>query len=270
MLKYDGTEFHGWQRQPGQRTVQGVLEDALGRILGRSPYVYGAGRTDSGVHALAQVAHFRTDEGPPLDEFRDALRHILPEDLGVVSMVRVKENFHARHHATGKIYRYVIHNNPFPDPFRSRFEALVRAPLHLESMKKAAAFLIGRHDFAAFRSAKATSKTTERNLDRITLIKKGKRIEVEFRAPGFLYHMVRNIMAALIEVGKGRLEPEDVRTLLESKDRHGAPASAPAKGLVMVKVMYGKRKNERGKIENWRTSESREQGDEEQDIEPEA
>ena len=208
VLKYDGTEFHGWQRQPGQRTVQGVLEDALGRILGRSPYVYGAGRTDSGVHALAQVAHFRTDEGPPLDEFRDALRHILPEDLGVVSMVRVKENFHARHHATGKIYRYVIHNNPFPDPFRSRFEALVRAPLHLESMKKAAAFLIGRHDFAAFRSAKATSKTTERNLDRITLIKKGKRIEVEFRAPGFLYHMVRNIIGEIIgEIPLGRKSP---------------------------------------------------------------
>lgn len=250
VLRYDGTDFHGWQRQPGQRTIQGVLEEALERILGDRPYVYGAGRTDSGVHALAQVAHFRTDKAPALDEFRDALRHILPEDLGLSSFARVPEKFHARHHATGKVYIYVIHNNPFADPFRARFEALVRAPLHLESMRKAAEVLIGLHDFAAFRSAKASSKTTQRRLDKVHLIRRGARIRAEFRAPGFLYHMVRNIMAALIEVGKGRLSASDVKALLESRSRHGAPATAPAKGLTLVKVLYGKRSQGQGSSED--------------------
>lgn len=238
ILSYDGTEYHGWQYQPNFRTIQGTVEDCLSRILGKKHEICGASRTDSGVHARGQAGHFRTRSPVSGSQIRQGLRHILPPDISLVSLRKVPNTFHSRFHATGKIYQYAIRNATHRDPFVSRFETLIRVPLNRSLMSRAAKLCIGRKDFAAFRSSGSGSKSTIRTLSRVTVAQKDLNIVITFQGEGFLYHMVRNLSASLIEVGSGRQTAKDFAEFLEAGKRQGAPRCAPAQGLTLIRVFY--------------------------------
>lgn len=238
ILGYDGTDYHGWQYQPNFRTVQGTVEDCLSRILGKKHEICGASRTDSGVHARGQAGHFRTRSSVSGSQIRQGLRHILPPDISLVSLRKVPNNFHARFQAKGKIYQYAIRNATHSDPFVSRFETLIRIPLNRSMMSRAAKLCIGRIDFAAFQSSGSTSKSTVRTLSRVTVTQKDPSIVITFHGEGFLYHMVRNLTASLIEVGSGRQTVEEFAEFLKSGHRRGAPRCAPAQGLTLIRVFF--------------------------------
>ena len=238
-LAYEGTNFLGWQRQKNARTVQAVLEDALQQILGKPVKVTGAGRTDSGVHAEAQVAHAAIRSAMPLKTLHRALNAVLPEDLLVLSLKTAPSNFHARYSATRKRYRYVIWNRPHRPLFDRTRLTYVSTPLDLKKMRQAARLLRGRHDFKAFHSAGRPARSTRRTLSSLTLRAQNGMLVIEAEADGFLYHMVRRIAGLLLEVGKGQWEPEVVRDLLAGKNSV-IPPTAPAKGLCLAKIWYVK------------------------------
>ncbi|WP_050727549.1 tRNA pseudouridine(38-40) synthase TruA [Vulgatibacter incomptus] len=239
-LEYDGTDFVGWQVQPNGRTVQEVLEGALARLLGgESVRVTGAGRTDAGVHALGQVATFRTARELPLQAFEKGLNAILPDDVAVVSAEEVAEGFDARRSASGKRYVYRISNRPGRSPLRRRTHWELFRPLDVEAMQAAADRLLGEHDFSAFRAADCPAKTTVRILRRLD-VRAGAagEIVITAEATAFLKHMVRNLVGTLVEVGLGKREAGTMPALLASGDRRLAGRTAPAKGLVMEEVFY--------------------------------
>ncbi len=240
-LTYDGTGFSGWQLQPGQRTVQGVLEAALERLLGRRARATAAGRTDAGVHAEGQVASVRLEPSERLPEraFVHGLNGLLPEDLAVRTAAFAPEGFDARRSARGKLYRYRLLNRPIRSPLERRSHWQLFAPLDVPAMREAAAGLVGEHDFAAFRASDCPAKTTRRRLDRVEL-RGGSEAEliVDVRGTAFLKHMVRNLVGTIAEVGRGRLRPADIPRLLEARDRTQAGPTAPAHGLCLVEVYY--------------------------------
>ncbi len=241
ILAYDGTEFAGWQLQPRQRTVQGVLEDALEELLGRAVRVTAAGRTDSGVHAQGQVVSVPLLEGErlPLSAFTKGLNGILPDDVAVQDAVFAEHGFDARRAARGKLYRYRIRNGPSRSPLHRRTHWEIFRPLDLGSMAEAARALIGEHDFAAFRAADCPAKTTVRRLDRAELSgKPGGEIAFEVRGTAFLKHMVRNLVGTLVDVGRGKRAAADMARLFAGRDRREAGPTAPAHGLTLVEVYY--------------------------------
>ncbi len=236
-LAYDGTRFAGWQKQKNARTVQSVLEQAFERILGRPIRIVGAGRTDSGVHAEAQVAHIRVETQMPLARLQRAVNAVLPEDVLVLSIRKVPSGFHAQYSAKSKWYRYTLWNHRLR-PVSDRNELWhVPVPLDLKAMKKAARWLKGRHDFKAFASTGRDHATTVRHLKRLSLRRQGPTIRIDAEADGFLYHMVRRIVGFLVEVGKGRVPPSAAAELLDGKRPVVAP-TAPAKGLSLIRVTY--------------------------------
>jgi len=238
-LEYDGTAFAGWQIQPRKRTVQGTIQDVLQRITREDVKLVGASRTDAGVHALGQVAHFRTKSRIRPEKFFIALNGLLPPQISIKSVEEVSADFHAIRSAKAKTYRYVIWNAKS----RSALERLrawhVWNPLHLAAMKRAAACLVGRHDFTAFRGAQSDTKTSVRCVERMTIQKKGLEVLIEITGEGFLKYMVRNIVGTLVDVGKGKITPKDFREILGSRDRKKAGATAPAFGLTLVSIRYG-------------------------------
>lgn len=245
-LAYDGTRFAGWQLQaPGKgRTVQGCLEDALGTLCGGPVRVFGAGRTDAGVHALAQVAHAdvpQTRAGLP---WQRALNALLPDDITVVGAAVVAPDFHARFCATGKIYHYTLWTRPHCIlPWRRAYVWDVGrfSPLDVPAMDACAAIFAGSHDFAAFCNAGSSVKTTTRQVHGVSRLPSDNPDETvwRFHATGFLKQMVRNLMGALVAVGRGKVSPEDIRSVLTVGDRRLAPRTAPASGLTLVAVEYG-------------------------------
>ena len=240
-LEYDGTDFEGWQSQPeGHRTVQDTLETALRRVTGKSLRVIAAGRTDSGVHAEGQVASAEIETEVACSELQRALNTILPRDLAVVGLDEQPGGFHAQHDARSKLYCYRIWNGSWPSPLRDRRSCWQRAPLDVAAMGEAAHCFEGRHDFASLQNAGSGVRDTVRTLYRVEVAgSPGGEIRVEVEGSGFLRHMVRNLMGILMEVGRGRLEPAGVPTLLAARDRGAAPAPAPARGLTLVWVDYG-------------------------------
>jgi tRNA pseudouridine38-40 synthase len=240
-LEYDGTDFDGWQVQAGRRTVQGELETALERVTGGICDALGAGRTDAGVHAEGQVASVRTSTRLGPDELRRALNGVLPQDVAVVAAESVPEDFHARRDASGKLYRYAVWNGPSRSPLRRRSHWAIRDPLDLAAMRRAALGLVGTHDFAAFRGSGSAVKTTVRTLTRLDVRgEAGGEVLFEVEGTGFLRHMVRAIVGTLVEVGRGRRPAGDVGAVLASGARARAGATAPAQGLRLVRVDYGK------------------------------
>ena len=240
-LEYDGTDFEGWQSQPeGHRTVQDTLEMALRRLTGKSVRVVAAGRTDAGVHAEGQVASAKIETRLTCPELQRALNTILPRDLAVVGLDEQPGGFHAQHDARSKLYRYRIWNGSCPAPLRRARSHWLRARLDVAAMGEAARGFEGCHDFASLQTSGSEVHDTVRTLYRVEVKgSSGGEIRVEVEGSGFLRHMVRNLMGILMEVGRGRLEPAGVSTLLAARDRGAAPAPAPARGLTLVWVDYG-------------------------------
>lgn len=235
-LSYDGTDFHGWQRQPDGRTVQGVVEAALHKITQKRITVHGAGRTDAGVHALAQVACFRgAIRMADADLFR-ALNAVLPEDVRILSLERAAPDFHARKSARSKVYRYRIVHAPQISPFDRRYALHHPWPLNLRAMREAARLVARRGDFTGFSSNR--DRTPIRTVRRSELRKTGGEIVYTIEAEGFLRYMVRTIVGTLIEVGRGKCPPERVEEIFDRRDRSLAGPTAPARGLCLVRVDY--------------------------------
>ncbi|MBI2238474.1 MAG: tRNA pseudouridine(38-40) synthase TruA [Actinobacteria bacterium] len=239
-LAYDGTGFRGWARQPGLRTVQGGLELALHRILGEVPHLSVAGRTDAGVHAAGQVVSFSVRDGVDPARLQRALNGMLAPEVVVLDARTAPPGFDARRSATAREYRYRIDTAPLPDPFTARFVWHRPGPLALVPMRRAAGHLEGEHDFASFCRTPKVPASTVRRLERLAVARRGDRVEVVARAGGFLHQMVRSLVGTLIAVGEGRLDPDAMPGVLEARDRSRAGRVAPAHGLTLERVVYGR------------------------------
>jgi tRNA pseudouridine38-40 synthase len=265
IIAYDGTDFSGWQRQPSAPTVQACVEGAIGRITGFNSTTCASGRTDSGVHAEAQVAHFKTDCPIPCPNLVKALNDALPPTVRIISASDAALDFHARYGAKSKVYRYQILQSPVCPPFLCRFVYHYPYPLDRRAMAKAARLFEGEHDFTSFAAAgeeqkpEARSKKPEEGIQssefrivnaetkgtvrtifasRITRRQKSSMLCYDVRGSGFLHHMVRNIVGTLLEVGRGKLAPEDILHILNARDRTAAGPTAPPQGLCLMKVEY--------------------------------
>jgi tRNA pseudouridine38-40 synthase len=237
-LQYDGTDFVGWQRQATGVSIQSLIEDALAPIEGGAVTVTGAGRTDAGVHALAQVASVRLNTTLAEASLQRALNATLPADVRVIAVERVADDFHARFSAKSKTYEYRIVNGPFLSPFERRYAWHLPHPLDVSAMQLAAPVLTGAHDFIAFQGAGSSVKTTERRISALEVDADDPHLSIVVTADGFLRHMVRAIVGTLVEVGSGRQSPSWVGEVLASKDRAKAGPTAPAHGLFLVSIDY--------------------------------
>jgi tRNA pseudouridine38-40 synthase len=239
-LAYDGTWFRGWARNRGQRTVEGVLSEALGRVLGDEPKLSVAGRTDAGVHARGQVASFVAADDIDLERLQRSINGMLAPEVLIGDVRRAPEGFDARFSATAREYRYRIGTGPWPDPFEARFVWHRPGALVLTPMREAARSLLGEHDFASF-CRMPRSGGTIRRLERLSITRVGDRIDISARANAFLHQMVRALVGTLVAVGDGRVEPGSVREMLTARDRGRTPQMAPAQGLTLERVIYGRR-----------------------------
>jgi len=240
ILEYDGTNYHGWQSQSGsgKTTIQDTLEQALQALTKTNCTVYSSGRTDAGVHAFGHVANFKTRSSIPAEAWAPALNHLLPSDIRVLASEEVEQDFHARFSALRKTYRYRILNRRSPSALYRNYAWHVNLPLNLRRMRSASSYLLGKHDFSAFRGAGCGAKTTVRTLKRADIRKKGDFIEIDLEADSFLQYMARNIIGTLVEVGLGRYSPDRVEQVLKSRDRKLAGRTAPSRGLYLVEVIY--------------------------------
>ncbi len=238
VVEYDGTGLHGWQRQANAATVQQHLEEALARLLAHDVHVAGASRTDAGVHARGQVASFRTERPIPLHGIRRGLNSLLPPQIAVREAAEVADDFHPRFSALGKRYRYPLLARADRSP-RWRDRAWHHSdPLELEAMRAGASHLIGQHDFAAFRAAGCSAKTTLRRVDSITIAREDDLVRIDVRGNAFLRNMVRIIVGTLSEVGTGYRTASQVAEILALRDRTKGGITAPAHGLELIAVDY--------------------------------
>jgi tRNA pseudouridine38-40 synthase len=240
-LEYDGTGLVGWQRQPNGVSVQAALEDAVEKFCGERVTVHGAGRTDAGVHALAQCAHLDLAREAPAETIRSALNHHLrPATISVLLVEEAAPDFDARRSAIGRVYRYRILNRR-PPPMLDRMRVWHVSPtLNIAAMQEGARHLVGRHDFSTFRDSLCQAKSPIRTLDVLDVIRTGEEIHLEARARSFLHHQVRNMAGTLKLVGLGQWSPGDVATALEARDRRAGGPTAPAEGLYLVEVQYSR------------------------------
>jgi tRNA pseudouridine38-40 synthase len=239
LIEYDGTKYQGWQVQPKGPTIQGVLEEKLRLLTGDPIRLFGSGRTDSGVHALGQVAHFKTKCPMDIHSILRALNSLLPPDIVIQRIGDVEESFHARKHSKSKVYEYRILNRNIRSAFQQRYVWHIPQKLDLEAMKEGARFLIGEHDFSSFQSTGSPTRTTIRKVIRAEWKKERMGlIRFEIEANGFLKQMVRALVGTLVEVGKGKIGSEEFRKILESGDRKKAGPTAPAHGLFLKEVKY--------------------------------
>lgn len=235
VVAYDGTAYHGWQVQPGAPTIEGELNRCLSGLLQEEIQVIGASRTDSGVHALCNVAVFDTDTRIPAEKISYALNQRLPEDIRVQSSEEVAADFHPRHCNSRKTYEYRILNRSFPLPTRRLYAHFTYVPLDVDKMRQAATYLIGEHDFKSFCSTAAVVESTVRTIYDLTVEKEQDEIVIRVCGNGFLYNMVRIIAGTLMEAGRGNIEPQQVGEIIAARDRQAAGPTAPACGLTLVK-----------------------------------
>jgi len=238
VVEYDGTDYFGFQFQPGVPTVQGELERVLAKIVKEQVTVYGSGRTDAGVHAAGQVINFRTECGIPIDRVCVAMNTLLPRDIAALDACEVDEDFHARYSAKSRLYRYDILNADLRSAIEGRYCWHIAKPLNVDAMSEAAGCLIGVHDFSSFECAGSDNKTSVREMMSIGLRKSGEHIFMELRANAFLRSMARNIVGTLVEVGLGKTPGCEVIKILESRTRCAAGKTAPPQGLCLVEVEY--------------------------------
>ncbi|OPJ54861.1 tRNA pseudouridine(38-40) synthase TruA [Alkalithermobacter paradoxus] len=236
-IEYEGTNYAGWQRQKNGISIQEVIENAILKVTGEIVNLTSSGRTDSGVHALGQVANFTTSSAIPAEKFAGAINSKLPEDICIISSQEVCMDFHSRYSAKKKVYRYVILNSRYKRPIYRNFSYNINYDLDMGKVKDQAKQLIGTHDFVGFMSSGSSVKTTVRTIYDISIKEEEDLIIIEVEGNGFLYNMVRIIAGTLIDIGRGRIK-EDLKTIIESKDRNRAGHTAPAKGLFLKKVYY--------------------------------
>ena len=237
-VAYDGTAYHGWQVQPNGVTIEGELNRVLRDLTGEKIQVIGASRTDAGVHGLCNIAVFDTESNIPGEKFSYALNQRLPEDIKVVDSCEVAEDFHPRHVSSKKTYEYKIYNAKFPDPTKRLYSHFTYTSLNVEKMQQAASYLVGEHDFKSFCAPAAVVETTVRTLYKAEVIQDEEYIRIRVQGNGFLYNMVRIIAGTLMEVGSGKRQPEDIKTILEAKDRNAAGPTAPARGLMLINYEF--------------------------------
>ena len=244
ILSYDGADFAGWQVQPDAVTVQGALASAIGRITGEKVLPQGSGRTDAGVHALAQVMTFVTESSVPTENFRKALNDILPPSVRVLEVAEMPAEFHARHSARSKTYRYRIYREPICPPILARYVWHYPYPLNEQAMVDSAAAVIGEKDFTSFaavdpeRGREDEMPSNVRTIFSSSWERVGEELIYTVRGSGFLHHMVRNLVGTFLLVGRGTLQGSDLTRILEARNRSAAGATAPASGLYLVEVEY--------------------------------
>ena len=237
-IRYDGTRYAGWQSQKNGLAIQDVIQDAVRRITGERVNVIGSGRTDAGVHAEAQIANFRTKSKIPLKNIRQALNSKLPEDVAITKVEEAGAKFNAQKSARSKIYRYTILNNDYMDPLIRHFAAKCFYKLDIDSMKRAAKDLKGRHDFKSFRTTDGEEKRAVRTIKDIRIEKSGNLVYIYIEADGFLYNMARCIAGTLVDVGRGKLQVSCIKEIISKRNRKFSGPTMPAKGLCMVRVRY--------------------------------
>lgn len=236
-IEYDGTSYHGWQRQANASTVQQALEEGIARVVGHAVNLCGSGRTDAGVHALGQVANFHTSSAISAEQLPHAINANVPDDIAVLRAEDVSVDFHARYSAKRKTYRYRIVCRPVRPAVGARYVHWHRRPLDVAAMQAGAALFLGEHDFAAFESH-SEGEGSVRTIFRSEWAASGARLDYTVAASGFLYNMVRAMVGTLVEVGCGKRPPDDVARLLASRDRTLAGKTAPARGLCLMAVEY--------------------------------
>lgn len=238
-IQYDGTRYGGWQKQKDtENTIQGKIEEVLRKMTEKEVSIQGAGRTDAGVHARGQVANARMDTEKSCEEICRYMNHYLPEDIEIVQVSQAEERFHSRLNAREKVYQYRIAAGHHKNVFERKYQCPLHEDLDTEEMKKAAGFLIGTHDFKSFCSNKKMKKSSVRTLYAVQVEKFAQEIVITYTGNGFLYNMVRILTGTLIEVGRGKRNPEEMKEILERKNREASGFTAPARGLTLLEVRY--------------------------------
>ncbi|MFH0730882.1 MAG: tRNA pseudouridine(38-40) synthase TruA [Pseudomonadota bacterium] len=239
IIEYDGTAYHGWQRQKADVTIQSEIEVAVRKLTGKQISLIGSGRTDAGVHAKGQVANLHCETGLSPDTLQRGLNALLPKDIVILDCRHVSEGFHARFDAKNKTYRYSILNRLTPAAIGRQYVWHIQQPLNCDAMRSGLRHIVGMHDFKAFEGAGSPRAHTVRNIIRADLLdRENGRLDFFFTANGFLKHMVRNIVGTLVEVGRGKTGPEGIGEILKAGDRSLAGATAPGHGLCLMRVSY--------------------------------
>lgn len=237
-IEYDGKDFNGWQKQPNKLNIQGEIERAINEITGEEVELIGSGRTDAGVHSLGQVANFKTNSNIPIEKFPIALNTKLKQSIRILSAEEVEEKFHSRYNCKKKTYRYVINNSKNGTAIYRNLEYNFSQYLDVEKMNKAAQYFVGEHDFKAFKASGTSSKSSIREIYMAKVYKENENIIIELTGNGFLYNMVRIISGTLVDVGIGKIQPEDIIKIIKLGERERAGKTLPPQGLYLVKVVY--------------------------------
>ena len=241
VIEYDGKEFNGWQKQPNKLNIQGEIERAIKQITGEEVDLTASGRTDAGVHALGQVANFKTNSNIPIEKIPIALNSNLKKSIVIKSAEEVEERFHSRLNCKRKTYRYIINNSRYGTAIYRNLETHIPMKLDIQKMQEAVKYFEGEHDFKAFKASGTSSKSSVRTIYKAEVIDAGnERIYIELTGSGFLYNMVRIISGTLVEVGLGKIEPSEIQTIIESQKRENAGKTLPPQGLYLVNVEYEK------------------------------
>ena len=239
VIEYDGKEFNGWQKQPNKLNIQGEIEQAIERITGEKVDLMASGRTDAGVHAMGQVANFKTNSNMPIEKFPIALNANLKKSIVIKSAEEVEERFHSRLNCKRKTYRYVINNSKYGTAIYRNLETHIPIKLDIQKMQQAIKYFEGEHDFKAFKASGTSSKSSVRTIYKAEVLDAGnERIYIELTGNGFLYNMVRIISGTLVDVGLGKIEPEEIENIILSKDRQYAGKTLPPQGLYLLTVEY--------------------------------
>ena len=237
-IEYDGKDFNGWQKQPNKLNIQGTIEKAIQELTGEEVELNASGRTDAGVHALNQVANFKTNSNIPIEKIAIALNSKLKKSILIKKAEEVDENFHSRLTCKRKTYRYVINNSQYGTAIYRSMECHIPQKLDIEKMQKAAKYFEGEHDFKAFKASGTSSKSSVRTIYKAKVFKDAERIYIELTGNGFLYNMVRIIAGTLVDVGIGNIEPEQIENIINEGKRQNAGKTLPAHGLFLVNVEY--------------------------------
>lgn len=240
-IAYDGTQYHGWQIQPHSLSIQQIIQEAISLVLRQPIVLIGSGRTDAGVHAQGQIAHFTSQIPVDLHRLKYSLNGIIPHDIRIKSIDSVELDFHSQRSAVGKVYHYHLYLNPTMDPFRRLYCWHVHAPINIRLLHQASTLFLGTHDFTAFANEShrgSAAKNPIRTLFRLDVIEEEGGVRLEFEADGFLYRMVRNIVGTLVDISTGKRPLDDIQKIFSSKDRRQASMAAPPQGLFLMQVNY--------------------------------
>ena len=237
-IEYDGKDFNGWQKQPNKLNIQGSIEQAIKQITGEDVELNASGRTDAGVHALGQVANFKTNSNLPIEKFAIAINSNLKKSIRILNAEEADERFHSRLTCKRKTYRYVINNSEFGSSIYRNLETHIPQKLDVEKMKEAAKYFEGEHDFKTFKASGTSSKTSVRTIYEAKVYNDKNMIYIELTGNGFLYNMVRIIAGTLVDVGLGKINPKDIKNIIEEGKRENAGKTLPPNGLYLVNVEY--------------------------------